>query len=180
MRWRTALCLVLVSMAPEVASPQSPADYDLSILVPGSRVRITTTTVGEPLKGTILSRDDEALTLMIEGRGPLRLALPTLTAVEISAGRKTTIRKGLLIGLAIGVASAFAFPVDGDYCGGGRSGDYYCSRGDAVATGAFSGAVTGAIVGLIVKSDRWAPLPRTPAAALGPRPRLYGEVAFRF
>ena len=64
--------------------------------------------------------------------------------------------RGLLVGLAAGVALGFAFPVDGADCG--PETPNFCSRGEALAGSAVVFAGVGAAVGAFIKSERWTPL----------------------
>ena len=79
-----------------------------------------------------------------------------IASVDASQGRRRNWLKGLLVGLAAGVGSGFAFKVDPDNCGPDTAN--LCSRGQALAGGTVLFGALGAGIGALIKSERWTPL----------------------
>jgi hypothetical protein len=155
---------------------------------PGSRVRITAPVlelskeVGSVLaiRGDTLLLEHQTSTLQ-PGHGrrawstdTTAVPVATVTRLEVSAGRRTNIdkgvRKGLLIGGAVGLALGVAMAADDE------GNDFVCDGAGCVASGVAGGAVWGLLIGLAIGAfssrDDWRPVLAQPSApvALIPTP----------
>jgi hypothetical protein len=162
-----ALLALLASGAWAQEQPRPPA-LELPM---GARVRVRTQAApGDWIKGTLASADSGTIALVPDGAPPLgpnllRLPRETVTRLELVTGKKSHWLRGLLIGVAAGVAMGLAVDVDPVRCE--FDNNYACSRGEALAlTGGFSAAV-GAGIGALVRKDVWMPVGLD---ALGPPP----------
>jgi hypothetical protein len=126
-------------------------------LTVGSRVRLQAAAAAEPLVGRVAAVDDQMLTLLPAGNegAPVKIPRSSITAAEMSLGRRGHAHQGLAIGAIAGVGLAFAFPVDPVRCDE-PSSSAFCSRGEALVGGIGAGLGLGALIGHLVKSDRWA------------------------
>lgn len=122
----------------------------------GQRVRVHSTTEPRHVVGGVSALDVDFLTVIPDGLYPMKIPARSITAVDASRGRKRSWRKGLVVGLAVGVGLGFAFPVDAANCG--PETPNLCSRGEALigSTVLFGGI--GAAIGAFIKSERWTPL----------------------
>ena len=129
-------------------------------LTAGDKVRVTTEE--ERVVGSLVSLDDNQLTLTTEARdSSLVLPLASLTKLEVSRGQKSMAGRGALIGLgagaAVGVGTALVACAGGD-CNtdGDITGALALGLG---AGGALVGAGIGALIGSSIKVDRWETVP---------------------
>jgi hypothetical protein len=139
-----------------VAAAQEPTTSLASVLTMGQRVRVHSMTEPRHVVGGVSAVDVDFLTVIPDGLYPMKIPARSITAVDASRGRKRSWRKGLVVGLAVGVGLGFAFPVDSANCG--PETPNFCSRGEALtgSTVVFGGI--GAGVGAFIKSERWTPL----------------------
>jgi hypothetical protein len=146
-----ALALTLLAPAGSLHAFQGP-EADSPILV-GSRVRLSAPGVVEGLiTGRIVAQDDEALTVEVDDRMPLRVQREAIGVLDVSTARKRQWKKGLLIGAGVG-AVLFGVAVTNNSC---PEYDNLCfSAGEGAAAGAVAGALYGAGIGALFKSDRW-------------------------
>jgi hypothetical protein len=86
---------------------------------------------------------------------------------------------GLGIGILAGVALSFAETVDPNDCGSDSSN--FCSRGAAIATGAFVMGAIGAGAGALIQSGpRWMPLQITRSESRDRSRSLTAKLTLRF
>ena len=152
--------LVALSLAPGGRSAAQNRDP----LPPATRVRYTLSPGIQPVEADVLSRRGDSLWVRnVVRRDTVALALPTLSGLDIKAGRQGHAAQGaglgLLSGVAFGAVLAVAGPADCTQVGTWRS---CASRGRRVATFGISfgllGTVIGAIAGEMNKTDRWEPV----------------------
>lgn len=123
----------------------------------GSRVRILSPELPQPLVGEVLALEPGAL--VVGGRGgsdKRRVLLSSASSLEVSAGRKSEAARGAMIGGAIGALSGVLTNI-GDY----NSDNHTLAKS---VVGAASGAAVGALVGWAIKTDAWQPA-RAPAVS---------------
>lgn len=163
-----ALGAVLLAASAAPAQEQAPLSAALGI---GSRVRLVSTSVGTPLKGTVVGLDDKSLSLAQEMGPVLQIPLPAVAKLDVSRGHKRHWLRGLGAGLLAGTLIGLTFSVDPDDCDVESSN--FCSRGEAIAGGALVFGTVGVVVGSLVKSEQWAPvtLGTRPGLAMAGRPR---------
>ena len=142
-----------------------------SLLSIGSRVRLQAPTAGQGLiQGTVLEVDDRGLLLSAAGLGHVRVERQSISRLEVSTGRGSSLKKGAIIGGAIGVALGAA-------AGGTSVPEGPCidapaitcpaspgGAGNALAGAAIGGALGagwGALFGHLKKHDLWSPVPLT-------------------
>jgi hypothetical protein len=159
---------------------------------PGSRVRITapalelSKAVGSLLaiRGDTLLLEHRTSTLQ-PGHGrrawstdTTAVPMTTVTRLEVSAGRRSNIdrgvRKGLLIGGAVGLALGVAMAADDE------GNDFVCDGAGCVASGVAGGAVWGLLIGLGIGAfssrDEWRPVLAQPSAPVALIPTPDGRV----
>ncbi len=183
---RTYLCRVVVGLATLLAGAASAAGQTpsaavtLSTLAPGSRIRVTSTSVQARVRGLVVAVDDTVLTLAPEGGMPLKVPFASITDMDVSLGQRRNTLKGLGVGVLTGIAIGYAFPVDPERCYSKDSASF-CSRGDAIGGSTLFFGGLGTIIGALIKTDRWAPLGvglRSAATSRGRAPM--GELVLRF
>ncbi len=122
-------------------------------LLPGSRVRITTSGPSRRLAGTLIGLDRDSLWMAVGKRDTVALPLSLVTRLEESRGRRANYRKGAIIGGGVGLVVGLGVGLLADY---GRSlgcESVSCSQsnlGEALAIGGLAGAAVGAGVGALV------------------------------
>jgi hypothetical protein len=177
-----ALAQSAVQPAPPPAA-QAAAEPVLLTLPTGARVRLHTMAApGAWIKGILVSADSASVALVPENAPPLganQLRVPSgsVGRFELHTGSKRHWLRGLLAGVALGVAIGFSMDVDPVACE--FDYDYACSRGEAVAYGALGMGALGGGVGALIKTDRWTPValdalgpPAPRVSGLGPRLRV--------
>src|SRR5262245_10017520 len=154
---RATLAIVVVLALATVAAAQTPAPSSLaSSLTIGQRVRVHSNAEPRFIIGGVSAVDDEFLTVVPDGWSPVKISARQIASVDASRGRKRNWLKGLVVGLAIGVGTGFAFDVDPADCGPDTV--YYCSRGEALAAGTIVFGAIGASIGAFITSERWTPI----------------------
>jgi hypothetical protein len=124
------------------------------------------------MKGILASTDSTSVALVPEDAPPLganQLVLPSasISRFELRTGTKRHWLRGLLAGVAVGVAFGFALDVDPVACK--YDYNYECSRGAAVALGAGTFGAIGAGIGALAKVDQWTPVALDALAQKAPR-----------
>ncbi len=155
MRTASVTGAVLAILATGVSAQNTTGPLS-SVLVIGSRVRITSSTFDARPTGMVTALDEGELTIAIDERIPLKVPLASITRLETSLGRKRNTLKGLGIGAASGLLLGLVMPVDPDNCG--YYSDNFCSRGESLLGGTLGAALIGAGIGALIKSDRWSRL----------------------
>ena len=145
-----ALLLTALAIAPNgMIASQNPA-----AISSGDRVRVTTPSLsGGPFVGTVGTLDNDSL--VVQGAGdPRRLALGSVTHLELSRGLKSNARRGAGIGflLGAGVGAAIGSGCD-TYSLGFTKGQ--CIAGAAIILGV-GGGLAGGITGALIRTERWA------------------------
>jgi hypothetical protein len=153
---RATLAIALVLAFATVAAAQTPAPSLASSLTIGQRVRVHSNAEPRLIIGGVSAVDDEFLTVVPDGWSPVKISARQIGSVEASRGRKRNWLKGLVVGLALGVGTGFAFDVDPANCGPDTV--YFCSRGEALAAGAIVFGGIGAGIGAFITSERWTPI----------------------
>jgi hypothetical protein len=179
---RRIIGAVLAATMPVVASAQESARTSLGqVVTVGSRVRLRSSALQGQPRGLVVALDDNVLTIATDSGGlPVKVPLASVTDLEMSLGRKRNTLRGLGIGVASGLIAGLAFPVNANDCGY-YSSENFCSRGEALVGGLFTGAVLGAGIGALTKGDRWSPVAIGVARAPGGGGSALGlSVAVRF
>jgi hypothetical protein len=156
---------------------QPPAPEPALLTLPmGARVRLQTGTAGSQwLRGVLVGADSASVGIVPEeapplGANQLRLPMSHVTRFELKTGSKRQWLRGLIVGVAAGVALGFAIEVDPVACT--YDNNYECSRGAALALGGATFGAIGAGVGALVKTERWTPVALDALAP--PAPRVSG------
>jgi hypothetical protein len=154
---RVACSTIALLFAVEaVAAAQEPTTSLASVVTTGQRVRVRSITEPHPVVGGVSAVDIDFLTVIPDGLSLIKIPASSITTVDASRGRTRNWRKGLVVGLAVGVGLGFAFPVDAANCG--PETPNFCSRGQALTGGTVVFGGIGAGVGAFIKSERWTPL----------------------
>jgi hypothetical protein len=160
---RVATCLLLGMALPVGAqqpggSPQQPTGIPL---VPGSRVRVTATTLVAPLVANYLSLRGDTLMLFEEqaGRGVWSVTLDQVRKLETTVGMKTGhgpyIMRGAMIGAGAGAVGGLVFAASAKPSDPTRK----YSRPLSMLVGMGAGALVGGFIGSRFKVEKWAPVP---------------------
>lgn len=169
---RVAACVLLGIAVPAGAqqsgdSSQTPSGIPL---VPGSRVRVTATSLVAPLVGNYLSLRGDTLILYEEeaGRGVWSVTLDQVTKLETTVGMKTGhgpfIARGALIGAGAGLVGGMIFAASAKPSNPSRK----YSRPLTALVGIGAGAVVGGIVGSRFRAEKWATIPLPAHGGAGP------------
>ena len=126
--------IVVGFMAAPTVSAQEPSSASsiASVVIVGTRVRLTSTALEGRPRGLVEAIDDSSLTLAGD-TGPIKVPLSSIRRLETSLGKKRNTLLGLGIGLASGMLIALAMPVDSTQCTYDTT--YFCSRGEALVGG---------------------------------------------
>lgn len=171
-----ALMLCMMSCMASAASDAQ------SLPTPPARLRMVTPELTRtPAIGTLLAmRGDTMLVRVEDSADTTAVALSNLTTLEVSAGRRRPVAKGMGIGLLVGGAiGAFA----GAASGSDREGFISLSAEEKAAVGAAVfggvGALAGGMIGATRRVERWERVSlATARPAIGPLPDGRGiEVA---
>jgi hypothetical protein len=142
-------CLPAIAVLLTCAPVPLAAD-DVMPVAPGTRVRVRALSQPDRVTGRVVALDHETLTLEIAGRTlPLTLPRREITAMDVSAGRRSRARHAL-IGAAVGAALGLvAARTTSD------SGNPYLDA-QAGAAGTLLLASAGALVGVAIPpGERW-------------------------
>jgi len=129
--------------------------------VPGQRIRVTAPQV--PLdrqEGRMLRLSPDTLALSFETR-EWAVPRPLITRLEVSRGRKGHVLIGLLTGAAVGTIAGLIAIEGGSSSSCSGSGDVYGQICGGVLAGSIVvGTGLGALVGALIRTERWAEVPR--------------------
>jgi len=160
---RTAAALVVLFLGSQALADEAPR------LLPGSRLRVTASSLDGPIRGTLASLSDDSLTLETKGKAtPFVIERSRITKLEISAGPRSRGR-GAVIGAALGLGAGLLVTVVAtatEDCSGYGAED--CGLLPAVSLILFTPALTvsGALIGVALSPpERWVGVP--PQAKLG-------------
>lgn len=144
-----ATMLLLPAEAP---AQEPPAASPVTV---GTKVRIRAPSVAKGrVEGMVLEIDEKSLLIGVsKDRVPLRVPRQAITQLDVNAGQRGRVLKGMIIGAGVGAASFTALLASTDL--GPDSGDY----AGAVGIGAVGGGILGAGIGALIKTDRWSPVP---------------------
>ena len=151
------LGLVLLGLARVDAQQQSNQSIS-SMLSVGTKIRLQTTTTTDKLEGVVVAVDDSLLTLAGEEHAPIKIAMKSITQIEVVTGRRSSVVPGLCWGAGIGLAVGLVAPVNSDpsfNTGLESSGTNFKSRGEAVGLCTVGGGLWGVVIGLLIKRDEW-------------------------
>lgn len=141
-------------------------------LLPGARIRVTTSAPSRRLTGTLLGVEGDSLRLAVGKRDTVGVPLSAVTRLEESRGRRANYTKGALIGGGIGLALGLGVGLLADFGRtlGCESSSCTSNLGEALAIGGLAGAGVGAGVGALLAGafpkDRWQPVAR-PGRSVG-------------
>jgi len=121
------------------------------VLAVGSRVRITSTATPGRTRGMVQALDESVVTLATD-TGVIKMPLTSITALDVSLGRKRNWLKGAAIGLVGGLILGSLTPLAERDVLNGSDGT---TRGEAIAGGAFTGVLFGAGIGAVIRTERW-------------------------
>ena len=136
----------------------------------GSRVRITSTATQGRVRGVVGALDETVVTLATDA-GVTKIPLTTITASEVSLGRKRNWRWGAAIGLAGGLILGSVSPLEEPDPFVGFAGT---TRGQEIVGGALVGVLLGAGIGALVRTERWSAVT---LIAIQPRDQRNGQRA---
>ena len=165
-----------------VFGSQAPAD-DAPRLLPGSRLRITASSLNGPIRGTLASLGDDSLTLQTRGGAdPLVIERSRITRLEVSAGRRSRGR-GAAIGAAAGLGIGLLFTgvvAANESCEGYNAEDCGLATGISLILLTPVLTVSGAVIGVALPpSERWLRVPQQ-AKLAGGAPPLGLRLVVRF
>jgi hypothetical protein len=179
---RNTLVLAVILGVPASGALAQPAVEPALLQLPmGARARVQTTAAqGSWMRGVLVGADSASVGIVPEeapplGANQLRLPMSHVTRFELKTGSKRQWLRGLIVGVAAGVALGSAIEVDPVACT--YDNNYECSRGAALALGGATFGAIGAGVGALVKTERWTPvaldaLAPPPARVSGVKPRI--------
>lgn len=146
------------AVAPGVEPAKGQTGPSLASIVPvGARVRVRMLPAQHAVTGIVLAVDDTHLSVAPEGAFALKIPVESITALDLSVGRKRHWLLGLGIGAASGVAIGFASSVDPFDCG--YDSPNFCTRGEAVGASVFGMSLLGTGIGALVNRERWLSVP---------------------
>jgi hypothetical protein len=151
-------------------------------LAPGSRLRITASSLDGPIRGTLASLSDDSLTLETKDAAPLVIERSRITRLEVSAGHRSR-NRGAAIGAAVGLGVGLLFTAvvaATESCEGYNAED--CGLATGVSLILFTPVLTGAgaLIGVAVTpGERWVRVPPQ-AHAAGSSPPLGLGLVVRF
>ena len=154
------LGLGVAACASGAAGDEPPAPQPFAAAVAGDRVRLRQTGERHLLTGKVLEIDEGTL-VIARGRdgGVLRIPVASLDRLEVARGRRGHAGLGAAIGFVPG-ALFMGFAVGVLACD--DQGVQCSSVGPMLVGGLLGGAATsavGALVGLVIRTDRWQPVP---------------------
>lgn len=156
-----AFVLCLAVFVPLMSlSAQEPATIE-----PGARVRVTAPDLGlQRSVGTCLAVSNDSIRLQ-GGAGILDIPLASMTALDVSRGRKSNALRGLLIGSIVGAPIGAVLGGVGSHRETPTSEAPWCYEGTAACVASHAlvvGAVGGLVglgIGALSKTDRWEEVP---------------------
>lgn len=147
-------CMALCCLPAGAASAQDARSAD------ATDVKIRVSTIGsksKPIIGTRVSMTAETLRIVPAGRSDtVALAMASIRRVEESAGRRSRVGDGALVGGLIGAGAGLAFLVA---VGGDTEGEGSWIGPVALGGGTVLGALFGAAIGAASQTDRWVATP---------------------
>ena len=138
--------LLVLPLASAVAQQQPPP------LEPGQRVRVTAPDINK-YDGTLQAMRGDTLTV-----DTLRIAVASVTRLDVYRGQKSNLLLGMGIGFAAGAGLGALLGAAVDCEDYGFSDQSSCV-GLAAAGGAVVGLLVGTTAGLLIKTDRWEEVP---------------------
>jgi hypothetical protein len=138
----------------------------------GRRVRVTSSPDVEPVIGSVVSVEADAVVIRHAGSNVVsRIPMAEIRKLDVSLGRRSRAGRGAMIGAAVGVMPGLLMTT-GDY-----SSDVHGESNAATVAvaGAAGGALLGAGIGWALKSESWRPS-EVPSAAVSAAP-VRGGVA---
>jgi hypothetical protein len=192
----TTLALALLAAAGGTPRIAARAQQSAPVAI-GERVRLTTSGADGRSRhvGRVVGVGDDSVTLQLRDASETRaLALSRVTRVEVSAGRRTHVRRGMLYGTVAGAGAgalvgAITYkkgrgpacsPNDILFCGfaSGDAGvpDQGVSPRAGATLGALFGFLAGGIGGRFYRTERWIHRPSSTGATVGVRPSANGPV----
>lgn len=142
-----SICCLALTLALPLSAP---AAQETPTLVPGTRVRVTTSE--SRVVGVLESVDSVTIVVRRPNGTAARLPRARGTRVDLSAGpgtcssdrRSTCVVVGLLAGAALGVGAGAIAESSCDFCGG-----------QVIPVTSAAGALVGMIVGAMVGGEHW-------------------------
>ena len=164
---RAGCCLVAASLLAPAAhagsgQEQMPAVVGASPIAVGSRIRLEAPGAVEGrVSGRVVEMDERRLVLSIDDRFRLDVPREAITKAEVFVGRRSSARRGALIGAGLGLLAAAAVANAGCEVGFAGSSSSGGSTGDCLGLGALYVAMyagVGALLGHAIKRDDWKPV----------------------
>ena len=142
-----SVAVMLGFVAPEC---EAQAASQVRALLPGARVRLewSLPQTRQSLGTAVEVGSTGFLFQPASGESPRQVQFSDLNRLEVSTGRKSNWRFGLLIGLIGGAVAGYVIVPD-------RPGDID-PRPFGVAAGGLAGGIVGLVIGSAVTSERWA------------------------
>ncbi len=143
-------------------------------LLPGARIRVTTSAPARRVTGTLIDVGGDSLRLAVGKRDTVGVPLSAVTRLEESRGRRANYTKGALIGGGVGLALGLGLGALVDAARNlgceSPSCDQPGNLGGSLAIGGLAGAGVGAGVGALMagafRKERWQPVAR-PGRSVG-------------
>ena len=141
-------------------------------LLPGARIRVTTSAPSRRVTGTLIDVGGDSLRLAVGKRDTVGVPHSAVTRLEESRGRRANYTKGALIGGGVGLALGLGGGLLADFGQslGCESTSCTSNLGEALAIGGLAGAGVGAGVGALLAGafpkERWQPVVR-PGGSVG-------------
>ena len=141
-------------------------------LLPGARIRVTTSAPERRVTGTLIGVEGDSLRLAVGKRDTVGVPVSAVTRLEESRGRRANYTKGAVIGGGVGLALGLGVGLLADFGRslGCESPSCTSNLGEALAIGGLAGAGVGAGVGALLAGafpkERWQPAAR-PGRSVG-------------
>ena len=139
-------------------------------IAPGTRIRVSTPSLVAPLVANFLEQRGDTLVVIEDGRGRgvWSFDLAQVERIETTAGQvgrsSSAIKKGALIGGAIGLATGIIFAASFDP----SNEDRRYSRMQTGIVAGLAGAGFGAFIGMRVTTEKWVNVPLPKQLTIGP------------
>jgi hypothetical protein len=152
--------------------PLRAAEGSVSPLKAGDRIRVSAPAFGKATTGRLLEVGPDVLKIQLtDRRDPVEMPRASLTSLERSLGRHSSVGKGALVGALVGAGLGIAVATKsyaGEDCDG--SCTPYAVVVGAACVGA--GSLLGVIGGALIKTEQWETIPaRRIGLSVAPRPR---------